>query len=422
MTNDAHKNRLPASRLAALACCAAAVPVFWASALAGAASPAAAGDPVAKMICPAGKKDAQTLRLQEALASIAAGGSPDAVLQDGKTALHLAAMQQNHLTLCWLIAKGADLQAMDDAGKRFYDYLQPEEAVERVKTMCGERIAAIGGSASRDWEHIIAQMSDENAPPSMAPTRFAPYMLALAVRSGGMDVNRKTAEGTRWLVHKGMDPTLGRLLLALGWRAESPTPAHRLLYAVLRNDVKAAKALLKKHAGLLATEGYDLLAAAQSAAMLKALLAAGADVKAQPAKPWCEHQLLLDAITKGANESVVTALLKAGAGMPLEVSTQSTGLHYACGDPYVPANVVTALVKAGANANAQNTTGHTPLHVAAIMGNLPAVEALVALGADTSLKNDKGLTPAQVIGLGSSVSAALRKRIAEALDSPHTEK
>lgn len=389
--------------------------------LSGAAcSTAAAGEPnVAKMICPAGKKAKQKQHLQEALARIADGGSPDAVIEDGKTALHLAAMAQNHLAICWLIAKGADLQATDGEGKFFFDYIQAEGAREGVKSMC-QQTDRFAKATRRDWEMVIDQMNDEKAMKAI-PSRFAPYMLAISMRTG-MDINMTTAKGARWSVRKGMDSTLARLLLALGWQAESPTPAQQLLYAVLSNDVKTMKNLLKEHPELLATEEYDLLMHVQSGAMLKALLAAGANIKARPAQAWLENQLVLDAINIGADKTVVDALLKAGAGIPLEANTQSTGLHYVCGDANVDSEMVAALVKGGANVNAKNTSGNTPLHVACMMGNPPMVEALMAIGADASIKNNEGNTPEQVIGKGNPMSDYLRMRTAEALKTPRAKK
>lgn len=404
-------------RLAAVA-----APAFLALAvLSGASCPAAAAEPnVAKMICPAGKKAKQKLRLQETLARIADGGSPDAVVEAGKTALHLAAMAQNHLAICWLIAKGADLEAKDDEGKFFFDYIQAEGARAGVKSMCQQKMDGIAKATRRDWEMVIDRMNDEKAMQAM-PSRFAPYMLAIAVRTG-MDVNMKTEKGARWSVRKGMDSTLARLLLALGWQAEAPTPAQQLLYAVLRNDVKAAKNILKEHPGLLATEEYDLLVYVQSGTMLKALLAAGANIKARPAQVQFENQLVMDAINRGADKTAVEALLKAGAGIPLDANTQSTGLHYACGDTNVGSEMASVLVKGGADVNAQNTSGNTPLHVACIVGNLPMVEALLAIGADASIKNNEAHTPEQVIGKGIPVSAVLRERIVKALEKTHAKK
>lgn len=365
--------------------------------LADTPAPKAQGNSVAKMICPVSTKNKQSQSLRDALASVSTGGSPDAVVVDGKPALHLAAMEQNHLAICWLLAKGANPQATDGEGKLFYEYLKPQDMAAMAKSLCEKR-NMFSAASSRDWEAIIDRMNSEQMGNQFIPSRFIPYMLAFGV-SGGMDVNMKTAKGAKWPVRKDTDITFVRLLLALGWQAESPTPAQQLLYAVLRNDVKAAKKLLKEHADLIPAEGYDLLVHAQSSTMIKALLAAGADIKAHPAESQLENPMTIDAIILGAGKTTVAALLKAGAGLPFEKNGGNSALHIISRDSNIGLEeMVAVFVKGGADVNSKNTLGNTPLHVAYSRSNRPMVEALLAAGADASLVNNAGETPEQTLG------------------------
>jgi ankyrin repeat protein len=128
-------------------------------------------------------------------------------------------------------------------------------------------------------------------------------------------------------------------------------PDLRLVQAVKAQDKDAARALLKQHPNVNATEPDGATAL-----------------------HWAVHWEDLD---------LVDLLIKAGANVNLANDLGTTPLFMASSQGN--AAIVTRLVGAGANPNTGIPSGMTALMAAARMGSMPAVEALLARGADPNV-------------------------------------
>ena len=93
------------------------------------------------------------------------------------------------------------------------------------------------------------------------------------------------------------------------------------------------------------------------------------------------------------HEAVVRALLAAGADVNAADQQGWTALHFA-GRADVLA--VELLVSAGADPNARAVDGTTPLHEAAEYCNVEAARVLIAAGGDPTARTDEGLSPLDV--------------------------
>ena len=163
-------------------------------------------------------------------------------------------------------------------------------------------------------------------------------------------------------------------------------------------------------------------AAAWSSAVLKAMLQAGADARADLQWTPLHVAVVIDqdptaieallqagadpnvrdddkstplhwAARRNPNPAVIEALLRAGADPNAQSKSKSTPLHWAVMYNRNPA-VTEVLLQAGAILNAQNKLNNTPLHLAAGNNPNPAVtEALLSAGADLAALNEDGRTP-----------------------------
>jgi ankyrin repeat protein len=116
------------------------------------------------------------------------------------------------------------------------------------------------------------------------------------------------------------------------------------------------------------------------AAVLRLLLAQGADVNAQTAF----KQTALMAAAEGGHLEAVKALVEAGADMPLDMLDYAAGRG--CGA------VVLYLLAKGADAKAKPGAYSSPLHDAASNGLPEVIRALVKAGADVNAVNERGET------------------------------
>ncbi len=130
--------------------------------------------------------------------------------------------------------------------------------------------------------------------------------------------------------------------------------------------------------------------------------------------------------------AVVRTLLAAGADPSARNRRGAEPLHYAADglpgsaswDPRAQAATIARLIAAGADPNATDATGVTPLHRAVRTRSAAAVGALLAGGADPRKKNDRGSTPAQLAawttgrgGSGSPEAKAQQEEIVKLLKS-----
>ncbi|MCX5922030.1 MAG: ankyrin repeat domain-containing protein [Candidatus Dependentiae bacterium] len=125
--------------------------------------------------------------------------------------------------------------------------------------------------------------------------------------------------------------------------------------------------------------------------MVKALLAAGAQVNAQDMNGWTA---LMRAIGQDDLDTTLE-LLRAKAAVNTKNTDKTTALliaaHYS--QKANSAKIIDALLAAGADVKAQDKNGWTALHWAAKRGHNTVVQTLIKKGASVDAKNNEGQTP-----------------------------
>eukprot|EP00753_Platysulcus_tardus_P008540 PLAT1609.1.p2 GENE.PLAT1609.1~~PLAT1609.1.p2 ORF type:complete len:236 (+),score=14.25 PLAT1609.1:30-737(+) len=96
------------------------------------------------------------------------------------------------------------------------------------------------------------------------------------------------------------------------------------------------------------------------------------------------------ALHNAHSAAVVEALVAAGADVNASGDYGITPLHWACQMAWD--GTVAALLAAGARLNAVTEYGHTPLMVCSIWDHVNCMMVLLAAGADTTLKSQRGET------------------------------
>lgn len=380
----------------------------------------------AELLCPAGKagkkgspeqkKAAQLLKMLQAVEK---GGGADAADEKGLTALMLASEMDNRMAVCYLLAKFAETSLQDKTGKSAINYAR-SGAVRKLINAC-----SVGsGSVPAEKENRDRELREKGL---TDPAKIQQALLRLVEKSDYAEISKLlrygieanaidtpettllqipgiTPECIAFFVRKGYNinakakgaasplpelpvPT-AKLALALGLRiGEQDIPA-KFIGAVLTDDLKTVKALLKKDSTLataVAKNGSAPLSLAQSAGMVQALIDAGADAKAEG--------LLSGMISRSADDprdaGVVQALIAAGAPLPEEENLLLTLLDSGSGD----AKTAQCLIQAGLDAKAADAQGNTALHLAAAHGHLGALKALLAAGANATAENAAGDTP-----------------------------
>jgi ankyrin repeat protein len=167
----------------------------------------------------------------------------------------------------------------------------------------------------------------------------------------------------------------------------SRAPASPIADAAMRGDVSAVRTLIARHADVNAPQGDGMTALHWAAdhgdsAMTAELLRARANVTSRTR---IGAYTPVHIAARTGNPAVVRALLAAGSDVKATTNSGATALHFAAaaGNP----DVVKALLSRGADPNARESSwGQTPLVFAAEYGRAAAIQVLMKHGADPSIR------------------------------------
>lgn len=308
-----------------------------------------------------------------------AGADPDRRTGSGETALHFGVLNGNSMIAVRLLEAGAEVNARNNQGYTPLHWATAGNDNERVLSL----LLAVGAD-----------------PVAMGGDGRTPLHFALLFR------DRRTA-----------GPVVGTLLQ--GGAGPELTPVH---LAVLAGDSEGLVAALgdgadpdARDSGGWAPLHFGALAARWTGefSIIADLVAAGATPDPRDRNGQTPLELAIQ--YKGSSD-VVEALLAAGAD-PGRGGAETSGaghspLHLAAttGD----STLVTLLLRAGAGPDVRDTEGNTPLHWAAAHSEDPAVvRALIRAGADTDVTNAAGARASDLL--------ATNEALANAPLSRHTE-
>ena len=420
---------------------------------------------VAQLICPApspeqakaGGTAKKISALHKRLQTIEKSGI-NATDSKGQTALMTAAALNQRLAVCYLIARGAEIDTADKDKKTAPMYTRsaalrelmnvcrgsggssgpaiPHEEVERKAQLEGlgdpeERrarlwqLVATPGHFQQIQELIRIDVETSGTGPDgktlLQVPGICPEYIAYFVRRG-YNLQAKGKDGSG-LLRADMPAPTARLLLALGLKPDAADSRACMLAALFGDDTKEVKRLLKEHADLLSQMDaeHSLLALAQSGSMVRLLAEADAKMPEM-------SSLLARTGEDPRDASVIRALLELGApvkkGALLTLCSlgsadagiaqlllndedkdmandAGTALHHAAARGC--AATVKVLLAGGLSPNQTNAAGDTPLHhllknpgKSTPEDQVDTVKALVKGGASTKAKNKEGQSALQL--------------------------
>lgn len=436
--------------------------------------------PAAQLVCPApakeGKKaDAEQKKVAALLKRLQAfEKKPNEGDAKGQTLLMAAAAANQRLLVCYLIARGADVDVADKEGKTAIDYARSSalrELIGACRSATGEpalfaeerqrraELMGMGDAESRRtriWQlagkpgslkSIVdlirhdTEVDGTNAEgvALLQVPKLSPEYAAYFVRNG-YDLSTKGKDGSGLITARTTAPT-ARLLLALGWQPEETDASSLLLAALFADDTAEVKRLLKEHPELLSPgkDAFPLLGLALSGRMVHTLHDAGAP----PPVTGLLDLLIAESAENPRNASVVKALLDIGAACKKNIllslcargsaDVEIARLFLATGEVVGADDFGTALHHAAArgctamvklllahemNPNTTNKHGDTPLlcvlkspDKASAADQVDTVKALIKGGANPKIKDQEGLSPLQI------AKAAGRDDLVKALKS-----
>lgn len=171
----------------------------------------------------------------------------------------------------------------------------------------------------------------------------------------------------------------------------------KLLFAVLNNDIKTAKACLKQggNANLPQNGRTLLMEAAGSVEMMTLLWDYGADISQRDAEgksvvcyAVLKYNPCADNHSRSVSLSPVRYLYYRGADVNTPDKTGKTPLHYAAA--LNNAQCVEELLQCGANPNAADDTGKTPLMYAVRVADFNMMRSLLYSGANPYATDNEG--------------------------------
>ena len=384
-------------------------------------------------------------------ACLQAGTNVNAVVEDGHTILHRAAMWADGEVTALLLQAGADVNARDDEGETPLHLAAENDNLDAV-TILLEAGADVnlanatgdtpllwamgspvsGGTRARLLSKLLALGADPNARGDRGVTPL--YEAVTAVADGPKVIRALLAAGAdpRALTDYGESalhaaarrplrhtPEVIALLAEIGLdvNARNETGQTPLHIARIYDNLAAVRTLLElgadpnaqDEAGRIADpvchwsgwgdpiRGWDFLAESP-AESVRGCLESGTPVDARHEQGATPLALMISTLACCADfENVLREFVAAGADVNARDEEGRTPLHRALYRLDHPPNIVTsALLEAGADPGARDSVGSTPMHIAARSGRGPEASILAAAGADVNSRSKNGQTPLHV--------------------------
>jgi ankyrin repeat protein len=360
------------------------------------------------------------------------GADANAALISGETALMTCARTGEAAAVRALLAHGADVNRKEphhDQTALMWAAASRHPAVVAALVAAGADVNARSRTYMQTVTSEVTQRRGREELNYTVP-RGGSTPLLFAARSGDVDsarvlldahanVNDALPSGMTALVeaaHSGSED-VGILLLEKGADPNAADVGYTALHAaVLRSGARLVNALLTHGANpnlrltkgtpvrrnsedfelpatLIGATPYFLAAKFLEPAIMRALAAAGADVRL-------------------SMKSGDTPLM-AAAGMGASPQTDRRGLSVLDGgrieDERLVSESVGVALANGADVNAANQAGDTAVHAAALLGYDSVLKQLAGAGAKVDVKNGRGLTALdQIVQIASKSGAALR--------------
>jgi ankyrin repeat protein len=324
------------------------------------------------------------------------GADPTAPQPDGATALHWAVHWDDHAAVALLVGAGAKPDAINDLG------------------VFPLSLACANGSSAMVKQLIAAGSSIRSALPNgespvMTCARTGAVEAIRVLAGRGADVNaRESHRGQTALMWAagGKQPGAVQALIGLGAdvNARSTSGFTPLMFAAREGDPESARLLLDAGARI-----DDTTPSGESALLVAAASVAGVTAR--------DYRLIAE---PSGHEAVALLLLARGANVNQADTLGMTPLHHAVETR--KRDLLKALVTRGANLDARLAQqglpfrrgdyvsragfgGATAFWLAAMYGDVEAMQVLVAAGADWRLPSRNGTTPLMVAaGLGQTDS------------------
>lgn len=315
----------------------------------------------------------------------------------GQTPLHLAAAAGYAGLVESLLAKGAEVNLMDEAGRTPLSH-----AVDKHYLPVAQLLVAAHANPNAGSSHLpltlaafygdmpaLKLLLANGADPNLSTKLSADYYNRVAgLNSSGGNATPLTAA-----VSQKHPDAVAELIGAKADPNGSTSGGYPLIFSAL-SDAPTLKALLEGGAepNALDREGTSPLLAAvmreggQPAVEL--LLAHKANVNlGRRQYGWTP---LHEAASRG-NKAIAELLLKAGADVNARDRNGSTPLHRAVANKHL--ETAEFLLTHHADPNAKDDSGQTPLHDAVLNGTQDLAELLLANKADPNERDNKGRTP-----------------------------
>jgi len=356
---------------------------------------------------------------------LGAGADPNARLLNGETALMTCSRTGDAAAVRALLSRGADVNRREPVHGQTALMWAAAGGQAQVVTLLVGAGADVRARSRAYPQTVTSEVTQRRGREALNYTvpRGGSTPILFAARSGdaesvrvlvaaGADVNDALPNGMTALVeaaHSGNEEAAIALLergadpnaMAMGYTA--------LHAAVLRSETGLARALLAHGANpnlrmtkgtpvrrnsedfelpatLIGATPYFLAAKFLEPAIMRALAAAGADVRL-------------------GMKNGETPLL-AAAGMGVSAQTDRRGLSILDGgrieDESRVADTVAVAIANGADVNETTPAGETPLHAAAVLGYDRVISQLAEAGAKIDLKNACGATPEMIAGKGAA--------------------